>query len=71
MLGNVSLIDDKGNVVFVNSLVLVDRMRNGVLSGFGVLIGNNGWLVVVSVQCINGMVVIVNRVVYSFCAICN
>ena len=69
--GHVSLTDDKGNVAFVNSLVLTDRMRNGVLNGFGALIGKNGRLAAASAQRINGTVVIANRAVYSPCEICN
>lgn len=69
--GHVSLTDDKGNVAFVDSLVLTDRMRNGVLNGFGALIGKNGRLAAASAQRVNGTTTIANRAVYSPCEICN
>ena len=69
--GHVSLTDEHGNVLFVDNLVLTDRLRNGVLNGFGALIGKNGRLAAASAQRINGTMVIANRAVYSPCKICN
>ncbi|MBV9549214.1 MAG: LPS-assembly protein LptD [Alphaproteobacteria bacterium] len=69
--GHVSLTDEHGNVAFMDNVVLTDRLRNGVLNGFGALIGKNGRLAAVSAQRINGTVVIANRAVYSPCTICN
>jgi LPS-assembly protein len=69
--GHVSLTDERGNVVFVDSLELANHMRDGVLKGFGALIGENGRLAAASAQGINGTVVIANRAVYSPCKICN
>ena len=69
--GHVSLTDEKGNVLFVNDLVLNDQMRNGVLNGFGALIGKNGRLAAASAQRVNGTMVIASRAVYSPCEICN
>ena len=69
--GHVSLTDEKGNVLFVNDLVLTDRMRNGVLNGFGALIGKNGRLAAASAQRVGGTMVIANHAVYSPCEICN
>jgi LPS-assembly protein len=69
--GHVSLTDERGNVAFMDHVVLTDRMRDGVLSGFGALIGKNGRLAAASAQRINGTIVIANRAVYSPCKICN
>ena len=69
--GHVSLTDEHGNVAFMDHVVLTDRMRDGVLNGFGALIGKNGRLAAVSAQRINGTVTIANRAVYSPCQICN
>ena len=69
--GHVSLTDEHGNVAFMDSVVLTDRMRDGVLNGFGALIGKNGRLAAATAQRINGTVVIANRAVYSPCEICN
>ena len=69
--GHVSLTDEHGNVAFMDHVVLTDRMRNGVLNGFGALIGKNGRLAAVSAQRINGTVTVANRAVYSPCQICN
>lgn len=42
--GHVVMIDERGNVAFSDHVVLKDRMRDGVLQGFGALIGKMaGW----------------------------
>ena len=69
--GHVSIIDTKGNVAFADHVVLTDHMRDGVLQGFGALIGKTGRLAAHSAQRINGNVVIANHTVYSPCKICN
>jgi LPS-assembly protein len=70
-IGHVSLADEKGNVSFGNQVVLTDRMRDGVLAGFGALIGKNGRLAAVSAQRVAGTKVIGHKSVYSPCKICN
>ncbi len=69
--GHVSITDTKGNVAFADHVVLTDHMRDGVLQGFGALIGKTGRLAARSARRINGNVVIANRTVYSPCKICN
>ena len=69
--GHVSLTDEHGNVAFFDHVVLTDRMRNGVLQGFGALIGKNGRLAATSAQRVGGTTVIANHAVYSPCEICN
>jgi LPS-assembly protein len=69
--GHVSITDTKGNVVFADHVVLTDQLRNGVLSGFGALIGKTGRLAAHSAQRINGTTVIAHHSVYSPCKICN
>ncbi len=67
--GHVSITDTKGNVAFADHVVLTDHMRDGVLQGFGALIGKTGRLAARSARRINGNVVIANRTVYSPCKI--
>jgi LPS-assembly protein len=69
--GNVSITDVKGNVVFADHVTLTDHMRDGVLDGFGALLGKTGRLAATSAQRINGTTVIAHRTVYSPCKICN
>ncbi|HEY2011799.1 MAG TPA: LPS assembly protein LptD [Rhizomicrobium sp.] len=69
--GHVVMIDERGNVAFSDHVVLKDQMRDGVLQGFGALIGKNGRLAAVGAQRINGTTVIARRSNYSPCKICN
>src|ERR1700722_8349230 len=69
--GHVVMIDSRGNVAFSDHVVLKDRMRDGVLSGFGALIGQNGKLAARNAQRINGTTVVARRSNYSPCKICN
>ena len=69
--GHVSLTDEHGNVSFADHVVLTDQMRDGVLSGFGALIGQNGRLAAASAQRIDGRYVVANHTAYSACKICN
>ncbi len=69
--GHVTVTDAAGNVVFSNHVVLTDHMRDGVLSGFGALIGKNGRLAAASAQRVGGTMVIARQTVYSPCKICN
>jgi LPS-assembly protein len=69
--GHVSLTDQQGNVSFSDHVVLTDRMRDGVLNGFGALIGKNGRLTAASAQRVGGTMVIAHSTNYSPCKICN
>src|SRR6516164_834742 len=69
--GHVVMIDEHGNVAFSDHVVLRDRMREGVLQGFGALSGKDGRLAATSAQRINGTTVVAHRTVYSPCKICN
>ncbi len=69
--GHVVMIDERGNVAFSDHVVLKDKMRQGVLSGFGALIGQNGKLAARNAQRINGTTVVARRSNYSPCKICN
>ncbi|HVW75921.1 MAG TPA: LPS assembly protein LptD [Rhizomicrobium sp.] len=69
--GHVVMIDERGNVAFSDRVVLKDRMRDGVLSGFGALIGKNGRLAAVGARRIAGTTVVARRTNYSPCKICN
>ncbi len=69
--GHVVMIDERGNVAFSDHVVLKDHMRDGVLSGFGALIGKNGRLAARNAQRINGTTVVARRSNYSPCKICN
>jgi len=70
-LGHVIVLDEKGNASFADHIVLADRMRNGVLSGFGALIGKNGRLAAASARRINGTVYVTRHTAYSPCRICD
>lgn len=69
-VGNVSIADTQGNVAFADHVVLTDRMRDGVLRGFGALIGKNGRLAARGAERIDDRV-IADRAVYSPCQICQ
>lgn len=69
--GHVVMTDQRGNVAFSDHVVLKDRMRQGVLLGFGALIGKNGRLAARDAQRINGQTVIARRTNYSPCKICS
>lgn len=69
--GHVVLMDERGNVAFANHVVLTDHMRDGVLSGFGALIGKNGRLAATMARRTAGDIVIAQHAVYSPCKICN
>ncbi len=69
--GHVSTTDRLGNVAFSDHVVLTDHMRDGVLNGFGALIGKNGRLTAASAQRVNGTMVIAHYTNYSPCKICN
>jgi LPS-assembly protein len=69
--GHVNIIDTRGNVVFSNHVVLTDHLRDGVLQGFGALIGKNGRLAANSARRINGTTTITRHTNYSPCKICN
>jgi LPS-assembly protein len=69
--GHVSVTDAKGNVAFADHVVLVDRLRNGVLAGFGALIGKNGRLAAASAERVEDHLVIAHKSIYSPCKICN
>src|ERR1700744_1102293 len=69
--GHVVMIDERGNVAFSDHVVLKDQMRDGVLQGFGALIGKNGRLAARNAQRVNGNTVVARRSNYSPCKICN
>ena len=69
-VGNVSMADTRGNVAFADHVVLTDHMRDGVLRGFGALIGKNGRLAARGAERIDDRV-IADRAVYSPCRICQ
>ena len=68
--GHVALTDSSGNVAFADHVVLTQGMRDGALSGFGALIGENGRLAAADARRINGNTVIANHTVYTPCKIC-
>jgi len=69
--GHVTVTDERGNVAFSDHVVLTDHMRDGVLNGFGALIGKSGRLAANGAERIGGNTVIAHRAVYSPCKICN
>ena len=69
--GHVTIADTRGNVAFADHVVLTDHMRDGVLQGFGALLGKTGRLAAKSAERIDGNVLIAHRTVYSPCEICK
>jgi LPS-assembly protein len=69
--GHVTMTDPQGNVSFAEHVVLTDHMRDGVLQGFGALIGKTGRMAATSAERIGGNTVIAHRTAYSPCKICN
>ena len=69
--GHVSITDSRGNVAFADHVVLTDHMRDGVLNGFGALIGKSGRLAARGAERVGGNTVIAHRAIYSPCKICN
>ncbi len=69
--GHVSITDPRGNVAFADHVVLTDHMRDGVLNGFGALIGSSGRLAAQGAERVGGNTVIAHRAVYTPCKICT
>jgi LPS-assembly protein len=69
--GKVSITDERGNVAFADHVVLTDHMRDGVLNGFGALIGKSGRLAARGAERVGGTTLIAHRAVYSPCKICT
>lgn len=70
-IGHVTTTDQKGNVAFSDHVVLTDHMRDGVLNGFGALIGKTGRLAAAGAERVGGNTVIAHSAAYSPCKICN
>ena len=69
--GNVSLQDGTGNVAFADSVELTRDLREGALSGFAALIGQNARLAAASGERRDGRVTVANGAVFTPCAICR
>ena len=69
--GNVSLQDASGNVAFADSVELTRDLREGALSGFAALIGQNARLAAASGERRDGRVTVANGAVFTPCAICR
>ena len=69
--GHVSLLAENGDVAFAQHVVLTDRMRNGVLQGFGALLGKNGRLVAATAHRTEGRYTDATHIAYTPCKICN
>jgi LPS-assembly protein len=70
--GHVSLMDENGNVTFADHVVLKNQMRDGVLSGFGALLGDTGRIAASSAsRSDQGRITAARNAVYTNCKICN
>ena len=69
--GHVSLLDKTGNVAFAEHVVLTDKMRDGVIKGFGAWLGGNARMVAASAERKEGRYTIARHVAYTPCKICN
>ncbi len=69
--GNVSLQDSTGNVAYADSVELTRDLREGALSGFSALIGENARLAAASGERRDGRVTVANGAVFTPCAICR
>ena len=69
--GHVSLLNKTGDVAFAEHVVLTDKMRDGAMQGFGVLLGGNARMVASSAERKEGRYTIARNVAYTPCKICN
>jgi LPS-assembly protein len=69
--GNVSLQDSTGNVAYADSVELTRDLREGALSGFAALIGENARLAASSGERRDGRITVANGAVFTPCAICQ
>jgi len=69
--GHVSLLQANGDVAFANHAEITDDMRDGVLSGFAALIGENGRLAAASARRSEGRFTEGHRAVFTPCKICR
>lgn len=70
-VGHVTMMAPNGDTAFANEVTLSDQMRDGVLSGFAALIGENGRLAAVRATRTNGVKTVAERAVFTPCKICN
>jgi len=69
--GHVVVMDSQGDVAFAEHVTMTDKMRDGVLSGFGALLGTHGRMVAASASRSGGRYTDARHVAYTPCQICN
>ncbi|MGB8601480.1 MAG: LPS assembly protein LptD [Rhizomicrobium sp.] len=70
--GNVSLMNESGDVAFADHVRLTDQMRDGVLDSFGALLGQNGRLAATTANRTDeGRITEARRAVYTNCKVCR
>lgn len=69
--GNVQLLEADGQVVFAESAVLSNRMRDGVIDGLRALLAQNGRMAATGARRTNGEIIDLARVSYSSCNTCE
>jgi len=69
--GHVALVEKDGSVAFADHVVLTDKMRDGVITGFGARLGGRGRLVAARAERREGNRTTARRVAYTPCQICD
>ncbi len=69
--GNVQLLEADGQVVFADSAVLSNRMRDGVIDGLRALLAQNGRMAAAGARRTDGEIIDLARVSYSSCNSCE
>lgn len=70
--GHVTVMDENGNVTFAEHVELTDRMRDGILSGFGALLGKTGRVAApTATRTEMGRITQARKAVYTNCKICK
>lgn len=70
-VGNVSLVEPTGDVVFAEYVEMVDQLREGVIQNFRALLADQSRLAAVSARRSGGNTTIARRAVYSPCELCK
>ena len=69
--GHIALLEPDGEMLFANSAVLSNNMRDGVFNGVGALLAQNGRMAANGGRRTNGELNELSKVVYSSCDLCT
>ncbi len=69
--GHIALLEPDGEILFANSAVLSNNMRDGVFNEIGALLAQNGRMAANGGRRSNGQLNELSKVVYSSCNLCS